>query len=61
MKINQGTVPILPVELFKIFDLRSFRTSKAEKILKSSGTSGLNSKIYLNRENSIMQSIILKN
>ena len=60
MKINQGTVPILPVELFKIFDLRSFRTSKAEKILKSSGTSGLNSKIYLNRENSIMQSIILK-
>jgi hypothetical protein len=60
IEINKGKIPVLPVELFKIFDLKSFQSNKTEKILKSSGTSGLNSKIYLNRENSIMQSIILK-
>ena len=59
-KFDLGKIPILPVELFKKFDLKSYETDVSEKILKSSGTSGFNSKIYLTRENSIMQSVILK-
>ena len=44
-KFDLGKIPILPVELFKKFDLKSYETDVTEKILKSSGTSGFNSKI----------------
>ncbi len=60
IKLNFANIPILPVELFKIFDLRSMKNNNNKKILKSSGTSGLQSKIFLDVKNSIMQSIILK-
>ena len=59
-KYNFSNIPILPVELFKSFDLKSIKSDHKQKILKSSGTSGTQSKIFLDSKNSIMQSIILK-
>jgi hypothetical protein len=48
-------IPPLPVRFFKEFALET-RTDKQElKVMVSSGTSGLKSRIFLSRENSILQ------
>lgn len=52
--------PMLPVRLFKKFDLKSISNNKIVKKLVSSGTSGKNlSKIYLDKENASNQVKIL--
>tara|TARA_Y100000590_G_scaffold315178_1_gene356429 strand:- start:3586 stop:4638 length:1053 start_codon:yes stop_codon:yes gene_type:complete len=53
-------IPFLPSKIFKEYDLMSIPKSKVHKILTSSGTSGNSpSKIYLDKENSLMQTKIL--
>tara|TARA_Y100000590_G_scaffold466795_1_gene643388 strand:- start:3365 stop:4429 length:1065 start_codon:yes stop_codon:yes gene_type:complete len=53
-------LPMLPVRLFKKFDLKSVSNNKVVKKLFSSGTSGQEpSKIYLDKENSINQVKVL--
>jgi phenylacetate-coenzyme A ligase PaaK-like adenylate-forming protein len=59
-KFNFFNIPIIPVELFKSFDLKSIKNDNKQRILKSSGTSGTQSNIFLDVKNAIMQSIILK-
>ena len=52
--------PMLPVRLFKKFDLKSIPDNKIIKKLVSSGTSGQSlSKIYLDKKNSTNQSRVL--
>lgn len=49
--------PFVPVYLFKDFDLNSRNNQNSSKILTSSGTTGSKtSKIYLDRETSLLQS-----
>ena len=49
---NVENFPMLPVQLFKHFDLLSVKREKVVKKLISSGTSGQNpSKIYLDKNN----------
>ena len=49
-------LPIIPVQLFKLFDLRSVKKDKIFKKLVSSGTSGqAPSKIYLDKNNALAQ------
>ena len=48
-------VPYLPVKIFKELDLKSITNDKIFKILKSSGTSGNLSKIFLDKNNSSNQ------
>lgn len=49
-------VPYLPVQLFKLLDLKSIPQEKVVKVLTSSGTTGQQvSKIYLDKETSIAQ------
>lgn len=43
-------LPFLPVRAFKDFDLRSVAEEDVFKVMMSSGTSGLRSRIYLDRE-----------
>ena len=51
-----GDVPYLPVQLFKLLDLKSIPQEDVVKVLTSSGTTGQQvSKIYLNKETSIAQ------
>ena len=53
--------PMLPVRIFKKFDLKSVSEDKIVKKLVSSGTSGQElSKIYLDKENARNQIIVLK-
>ena len=53
-------LPMLPVQLFKFFDLLSIKKENVIKKLVSSGTSGQEpSKIYLDKTNAIMQSKVL--
>lgn len=52
--------PALPVRLFKEYDLRSMGSEDIIKTMTSSGTSGQRvSKIYLDRETSTRQTIVL--
>jgi len=52
--------PIIPVNLFKLFDLLSVQKQLVVKKLVSSGTSGQNpSKIYLDKINALMQTKVL--
>ena len=51
--------PFLPVRIFKELDLISIDKKKIFKILNSSGTSGKQSKIFLDKKNSIMQTKVL--
>tara|TARA_B110000438_G_scaffold163674_1_gene156663 strand:+ start:287 stop:1348 length:1062 start_codon:yes stop_codon:yes gene_type:complete len=52
--------PMLPVRLFKKFELKSISDNQIIKKLVSSGTTGQNlSKIYLDKKNSINQSKVL--
>ena len=52
-------LPFLPVRIFKELDLKSIDNKNIFKILKSSGTSGSLSKIFLSKENSLNQSKVL--
>ena len=52
--------PMLPVRLFKEFDLKSVSQDKVAKTLTSSGTSGQSvSRIFLSKENTRVQSRVL--
>lgn len=49
-------VPFLPVQLFKLMDLKSIPDAEVVKVLTSSGTTGQAvSKIYLDKETSVKQ------
>lgn len=49
-------VPYLPVQLFKLMDLKSISDKEVAKVLTSSGTTGQQvSKIYLDKETAITQ------
>ncbi|MFL0581114.1 acyl-protein synthetase [Solibacillus silvestris] len=49
-------IPYLPVQLFKLFDLKSIADTDVMKVLTSSGTTGQAvSKIYLDKETSFKQ------
>ena len=53
-------IPFLPSRIFKNHDLMSIPTTKIHRVLTSSGTSGNKpSKIYLDKENSQIQTKIL--
>ncbi len=53
---NVEDFPMIPVQLFKHFDLLSVKREKVVKKLISSGTSGQNpSKIYLDKNNALAQ------
>tara|TARA_Y100000590_G_scaffold421913_2_gene526076 strand:+ start:817 stop:1866 length:1050 start_codon:yes stop_codon:yes gene_type:complete len=50
---------MLPINLFKNFELKSISNDQIFRIMLSSGTSGLQSKIFLDKENALKQKIIL--
>ena len=53
---NVEDLPFLPVSSFKNFDLKSINEDKVYKVLTSSGTTGtVPSRIYLDRETSVLQ------
>ncbi len=52
-------LPFIPVKIFKKLDLKSIEKKKVFKILRSSGTSGDLSKIYLDKLNSLNQTKVL--
>ncbi len=59
-KINKiEHLPFIPVKIFKKLDLKSIKDKKVFKILRSSGTSGDSSKIYLDKKNSLNQTRVL--
>lgn len=62
MNINKiEDIPFLPVRLFKETEMKSISDEDVFKIMKSSGTTGKPSKIYLNKENAInQQKVMLK-
>tara|TARA_X000000950_G_C13879954_1_gene646473 strand:- start:760 stop:1821 length:1062 start_codon:yes stop_codon:yes gene_type:complete len=55
-----SSFPFIPVDLFKSMDLLSIKRENISNKLISSGTSGLNSRIFLDKENALVQSTILK-
>jgi len=59
-KYSIERLPFIPVRFFKHIDLKSIEDKDVFKILKSSGTSGQQSKIFLNTQNAIKQRIVLK-
>lgn len=62
IKYDISDLPYLPVQLFKHNELLSVKKNKIVKILHSSGTStGMPSKIFLDKENSNNQINALKN
>tara|TARA_Y100000748_G_scaffold291051_1_gene278188 strand:- start:113 stop:1030 length:918 start_codon:yes stop_codon:yes gene_type:complete len=53
-------IPFIPVRIFKDYDMKSIKNDEIFKIMRSSGTSGQSfSKIYLNRNNAILQTKVL--
>ena len=53
-------IPFLPIRIFKEFDLKSIPNEEVFKVMLSSGTSGQKqSKIFLNKENAILQQKVL--
>ena len=53
-------VPFLPIRIFKELELKSISSADVFKIMMSSGTSGQKqSKIFLNKENAILQQKVL--
>jgi len=54
-------LPWIPARAFKLFDLKSIDDSQVFKIMRSSGTTGQSSSIYLDRLNSKKQQIELIN
>ena len=58
--IKLDKIPFLPAKIFKDHDLMSIPKTKIHRVLTSSGTSGnLPSKIYLDKENSQIQTNVL--
>lgn len=57
-KLNYSNM-MLPINLFKNFELKSINDDQIFKIMLSSGTSGLQSKIFLDKETALKQKIIL--
>ncbi len=59
-KIDTLNIPMLPVRLFKEYDLLSIKPENVLKIMTSSGTTGQRvSKIFLDRANAINQTKVL--
>ena len=53
-------IPFIPIRIFKELDMKSIPAEKVFKTMMSSGTSGQSqSKIYLNKENAILQQKVL--
>lgn len=52
-------LPYLPVRAFKQFDLKSIPDDHVYKVMRSSGTSGSHSRIYLDRETAKRQTVTL--
>ncbi len=59
-KYTAEELPFLPARLFKHLELKSIADKQIFKVLKSSGTSGQQSKIFLDIQNTINQRKILK-
>lgn len=58
--LSAEEVPMLPVRLFKEYDLRSVGTESVAKTMTSSGTTGQRtSKIYLDKENTARQTKVM--
>lgn len=55
-----SSFPFIPVDLFKSIDLLSIKRENISNKLISSGTSGLNSRIFLDKENALVQSRVLQ-
>lgn len=53
-------MPFIPVSLFKEMELKSVSADSIFKVIKSSGTQGKQSQIFLSRENSKRQIVALK-
>ena len=55
-----GEIPFLPVRIFKELEMRSIPDEEIFKIMMSSGTGGQKqSKIFLNKENAVLQQKVL--
>ena len=52
---NLADLPWLPVRAFKHFDIKSIPDSQVYKVMKSSGTGGVQSKIFLDQETAKLQ------
>ncbi len=52
-------IPFLPVSLFKELELKSISDNEIFKVLFSSGTTGIPSKIFLDKANSLKQTKVL--
>ena len=52
-------IPFLPVRLFKNLTLKSIPDQEVFKVMTSSGTTGSPSRIFLNRENAVLQQKIM--
>ncbi len=52
-------IPFLPVRIFKELNMKSIPDNEVFKIMHSSGTTGNPSKIYLNKENAILQQKVM--
>lgn len=53
-------IPFIPIRIFKEFEMKSIPDEEVFKTMMSSGTSGqMQSKIYLNKENAILQQKVL--
>ncbi len=52
---NLEALPWLPVRAFKLYELRSVPSDKVSKVMLSSGTGGVQSKIYLDQQNARAQ------
>ena len=59
IKHNLKKLPFLPIRIFKEIELMSIPKKKIFKILLSSGTSGVQSKIFLSKYNSSIQTKVL--
>lgn len=53
--LSSKDIPFIPVNIFKSIDLLSIKKKQVYKILRSSGTSGQNSKIFLDKVNAKTQ------
>lgn len=58
-EMNISDLPYLPVRIFKEIDLRTAGENDIYKTMKSSGTSGKQSKIFLDRETAVRQQKVL--
>ena len=57
---NLEELPFIPVSIFKDLDLTSVSRHEVFKTLSSSGTSGTQSRIFLDKKNSLNQTLALK-